>query len=140
MMKKSNKKGFTLVELIVVIAIMAILAAVLVPTVTSKIKQANESSANSEASSYANSIKTDIIALQSNITSNLDLLTKGADATDAVNVGTTAAPIYAKLSVASKDNTSFTIADGKFKVSTKVGGVTVEYTVDSTGKVEKVGA
>lgn len=31
-MKKSNRKGFTLVELVVVIAIIGILAAILVPT------------------------------------------------------------------------------------------------------------
>ena len=62
MMKKSNKKGFTLVELIVVIAIMAILAAVLVPTVTSKIKDANESSAKSSVSALAESIRADIIS------------------------------------------------------------------------------
>lgn len=56
MMKKSNKKGFTLVELIVVIAIMAILAAVLVPTVTSKVKEAKKSAAESDAQSIAKSL------------------------------------------------------------------------------------
>ena len=55
MMKKSNKKGFTLVELIVVIAIMAILAAVLVPTVTSKVKEAKKSAAESDAQALAKS-------------------------------------------------------------------------------------
>ena len=127
---------------------MAILAAVLVPTITSKIKQANESSANSEASSYANSIKTDIIALQSNITSNLDLLKKLEAAADTngnktINLGTEDAPIYAqfdaaKLTDMKKDNTTFSSDGTKFTVSTKVGGVTVTYTVDRTGKVEKV--
>ena len=63
MMKKSNKKGFTLVELIVVIAIMAILAAVLVPTVTSKIKDANSSAAKSDVSSLASGIQADIISI-----------------------------------------------------------------------------
>ena len=64
MMKKSNKKGFTLVELIVVIAIMAILAAVLVPTVTSKIKDANSSAAKSDCQTLANAIQADIINVQ----------------------------------------------------------------------------
>ena len=43
-MKKSNKKGFTIVELVIVIAVIAILAAVLIPTFTNLIKKANESS------------------------------------------------------------------------------------------------
>jgi len=40
-MKKTNKKGFTLVELVVVIAILAILAAIAVPTVSNIITTAN---------------------------------------------------------------------------------------------------
>lgn len=42
-MKKSNRKGFTIVELVIVIAVIAILAAVLIPTFTNLIKKANES-------------------------------------------------------------------------------------------------
>lgn len=40
-MKKSNKKGFTIVELVIVIAVIAILAAVLIPTFSSLVKKAN---------------------------------------------------------------------------------------------------
>ena len=43
-MKKSNKKGFTIVELVIVIAVIAILAAVLIPTFSSLVKKANLSS------------------------------------------------------------------------------------------------
>ena len=42
-MRKSNKKGFTVVELVIVIAIIAILAAVLIPTFAGLIQKANES-------------------------------------------------------------------------------------------------
>lgn len=42
-LKKTNKKGFTLVELVIVIAILAILAAIAVPTVSNVIGQANTS-------------------------------------------------------------------------------------------------
>ncbi len=43
-MKKMNKKGFTLVELVIVIAVIAILAAVLIPTFAGVIERANKSS------------------------------------------------------------------------------------------------
>ena len=43
-MKNTNKKGFTIVELVIVIAVIGILAAVLIPTFSSLIKKANESS------------------------------------------------------------------------------------------------
>ena len=42
-MKRSNKKGFTIVELVIVIAVIAILAAVLIPTFAGLVKKANQS-------------------------------------------------------------------------------------------------
>ena len=48
-MRKNNKKGFTIVELVIVIAVIAILAAVLIPTFASMINKANESKALQEA-------------------------------------------------------------------------------------------
>ena len=44
-MKKLNKKGFTIVELVIVIAVIAILAGVMIPTFGGIIKTANESGA-----------------------------------------------------------------------------------------------
>ena len=43
MIKRNNKKGFTIVELVIVIAVIAILAAVLIPTFAGIVKKANES-------------------------------------------------------------------------------------------------
>ena len=41
MFKKKQKKGFTIVELVIVIAVIAILSAVLIPTFAGLIKKAN---------------------------------------------------------------------------------------------------
>ena len=40
-MKKMNKKGFTIVELVIVIAVIAILAAVMIPTFSGIVDRAN---------------------------------------------------------------------------------------------------
>ena len=44
-----NKKGFTIVELVIVIAVIAILAGVLIPTFSNIISKANDSAALQEA-------------------------------------------------------------------------------------------
>ena len=47
-MRKTNKKGFTIVELVIVIAVIAILAAVLIPTFAGIVKKANDSAMDQE--------------------------------------------------------------------------------------------
>ena len=49
MNKKNNRKGFTIVELVIVIAVIAILATVLVPTFGTVIADAKETAAKQEA-------------------------------------------------------------------------------------------
>jgi len=56
-MKKTNKKGFTLVELVIVVAVMAILVAVAIPTVSSITNSADEAVDNSNARTIESIIK-----------------------------------------------------------------------------------
>ena len=56
-MKKLNKKGFTLTEMIVVIAIIGILAGVLIPTITGYIKKAQLSNDQQLAASMTDEIE-----------------------------------------------------------------------------------
>ena len=55
-MKKMNKKGFTIVELVIVIAVIAILAAVLIPTFASLVGKADDSAALQEATAVHNKL------------------------------------------------------------------------------------
>lgn len=53
---KNNKKGFTLVELVIVIAVIAVLAAVLIPTFGAVINNAQKRAVDSEASNLKTGI------------------------------------------------------------------------------------
>lgn len=68
---KNKKKGFTLVELIVVLAILAILAAMLVPALTGYIDKANEKKVVAAARQYeiaAQTVVSDAYAANKKIT------------------------------------------------------------------------
>ena len=55
---RNNKKGFTIIELVVVIAVIAILAGVMIPTFSGIINKGKESSAMQQASAAYHSVIT----------------------------------------------------------------------------------
>ena len=59
MIKRNNKKGFTIVELVIVIAVIAILAAVLIPTFAGIIRKANISADTQLAKNLNNALAAD---------------------------------------------------------------------------------
>ena len=58
-MKRTNKKGFTIVELVIVIAVIAILAAVLIPTFSNLIQKAQEAKDTANVRSLNQALRAD---------------------------------------------------------------------------------
>jgi len=67
--KKKNKKGFSLVELIVVLVIMAILVAALVPSLIGYIRQARQSTAKDEAAAIVQATQTIVSSAYADVSS-----------------------------------------------------------------------
>lgn len=63
MKKILTKKGFTLIELIVVIAILAILAAILIPSLTNYLAKATQAKDQSNARSFYSAVVLEVATL-----------------------------------------------------------------------------
>lgn len=77
MRQKRNNKGFSLVELIVVIAIMIVLVAVLAPVFTKYVEQSRRATDVQNANSIAEAILTDATDGSTKVTSTVTELTGG---------------------------------------------------------------
>ena len=72
---KRNDKGFTLVELVVVIAILAVLAALLIPRIIGNVEDANKSRELADARTIAGEVTTHnaLVAVEGGTTIPLEL-------------------------------------------------------------------
>lgn len=116
---KNKKKGFTLVELIVVLAILAILAAMLVPALTGYIDKANEKKVVAAARQYeiaAQTVVSDAYAANDAIT-NIAVDESGnvtiTGVTDENKIKKYAEDFKSLAELKAKDTCSFTFVKSK---------------------------
>lgn len=141
--KSKDKKGFTMVELIVVIVIILVLAAVLVPSLLKYVDKASEASCKNDAATILSQLQADYAASQVEDKTNVTMPTEisgvpvaeGAAgnivaATPAISKPTTitsASEKYAVYTVADHEINAFGYTDGeRTAVWTLAGGWNVK--------------
>ena len=79
MVKKTKKQAFTIVELVIVIAVIAILAAIIIPTYSNLVKKANEATALVDAKNMITEMLADILSGDKDAADILVFSKKGND-------------------------------------------------------------
>lgn len=79
---RNKKKGFTLVELIVVIAIIGVLAAIIVPTTLHFVNQGRQEAANTELSEVRNAVNNGLTLNPELTATNIESILDAASITD----------------------------------------------------------
>ncbi len=129
-LKENKKKGFTLVELIVVLVILAILAALLIPALTGYIDKAKEKQIISETRSCVMAAQT--IADEQYAKGNKDI--DQDDQVGANNTDTAGQAVLELADVATSATVKFTVTGGKVtELTYENAGKICTYDEDATG-------
>lgn len=139
MRKMKNKKGFTLMEMLIVVAIIAILIAIAIPTFASSLNKARVATDEANIRSGYASVMTDVLTDENYSVEGGTAVTatyklnKDGSVTKITDKVTDAADPY--TTVGKNDNADTAVAGNKVGKWDK--GVGVTYTYDySTGKVQ----
>ncbi len=124
MKKRLNKKGFTLVEIIVVLVIIAILVAIAAPAMTGYIKDAKEKAVLTEARAALTAVQAQ--AAQNYATGDVSMDATKADAAYKTLTGSTKGTVTAATVNSSGKVTVFTFTlDNKTASITSDGGLAI---------------
>ena len=123
LMKKKNQKGFTLMEMLIVVAIIAVLVAIMIPTVTNQLEKARQTAdlANIRAA-YAE-------AMVNSLTS-----ADGEGAADEFKLTKTDGD-FAKITSGVPDYLQGGASSGWTDVAAATAGKTVTVKIDADGEV-----
>lgn len=136
--KKNNLKGFTLVELIVVIAIIGVLAAILVPNMMGYIQKANVKRAVADAKTVQNVIATEITNSLVSDTSSTSSTKYSLDDVKAKSGTSTGFPIDDPNEIFFKDTLGSNYSGRIYDFDYSNSGFEFSYTTENLKNIYKV--
>lgn len=129
-MKKMNNKGFSLVELIIVIAIMAVLIAVLAPQYLKYVEKSRVSADGQTADEFYSALQ--VVASDPDVTLNTGTTYKvTSDTNGTITIDTNTKPILQDVMDTTK---TYTFKSNTFKASAR----NITMTWDTTNKIWKI--